>query len=385
MTRMETYDWNILLKNIKATNPDAASRFETDAEYRRSQEDSIRQLLAFACQAVKDGVLSDPVIRRELENIRAEITAVQYEKAAHEKEGVPPFSSITDERIAGFYELAANQARFDEFLKVKVELLKRGTPSAPDRSISPEEREQARDIFAKIKLSEAESKLKGKKLHPHLWDQTALQIKLQQAQFLSRLYAETIADQIAATDEEIAEYIAARPELDSSAKRIKAEGILSRAAAGEDFAALANEYTEDPGNAGPQGKSGGLYEDVPKGQMIAAFEQAALALEPGQVAPGLVETEYGFHVIKLERKGGTPETYDVRHILIATTLKDPENPGGRDLPVKTFVRTKLEGEKESAILAKVVADNKIDIAPVPVGGTTVQKKQPVKRRKAGRK
>jgi peptidyl-prolyl cis-trans isomerase SurA len=159
---------------------------------------------------------------------------------------------------------------------------------------------------------------------------------------------------------------------------------LNRALAGEDFATLANEFTEDPGNAGPQGKAGGIYRDVPKGRMITAFEQAALALEAGKVAPQLVETEYGFHVIKLERKGGTPETYDVRHILIATTVKDPENPGGREVPAKTLIRNKLEAEKEKALVAKVVADNQIVVAPIAIGADAPNK-QPIKRRPTRRK
>ncbi|MEO7538662.1 MAG: peptidylprolyl isomerase, partial [Pyrinomonadaceae bacterium] len=383
-TRMETGDWNVIIKDLKTANPYAATRFEADADFRKSQEENIRQVLAIACQAVKDGVLADPINRKELENVKAETKAVQYDRAAHKAEGVPPFSTITDNQVAGFYKLMANETKFEEFLRVKIELLKRSDPSIADRVISPEERAAGKNTFAKISITESESKLKAS-MYPYLAAQTALQIKLQQAQFLSRLYAEKIASQVSSTDAEIAVYIAAHPELDSSAKRIKAEGVLKRAIAGEDFAALANEFTDDPGNAGPQGKSGGSYKDVPKGQMIPAFEQGALALEQGNVAPQLIETEYGYHVIKLERKGGEPFTYDVRHILIGTTVKDPTNPGGRDLPTKTFVRTKLEAEKEKSILSKIVADNKIYVAPAPFGVTTTVKKQPVKRRRAGHK
>ncbi|MEO7539420.1 MAG: peptidylprolyl isomerase, partial [Pyrinomonadaceae bacterium] len=161
--------------------------------------------------------------------------------------------------------------------------------------------------------------------------------------------------------------ISKHPELDPKEKRIKAQGILDRAKAGEDFAALANEFTEDPGNKGADGvPQGGIYKDVPKGRMVAPFEQAALALQEGQVAPELVETDFGFHIIKLERKlgmkdGKEPETYDARHILLSTGFKDPDNPTAREAPVKDYVRSKLEKEKEKKMLDDIVAANNISV------------------------
>src|SRR6185295_5672218 len=157
-----------------------------------------------------------------------------------------------------------------------------------------------------------------------------LQVKLQQAQFLARLYSDKMGDTDKVTDDDVAKYISEHPELDLAAKRAQAQQILERAKAGEDFAALANEFSQDPGNKGQDGTpQGGLYADVPKGRMVAPFEQAALALQPGQIAPELVETDFGFHIIKLERAlgmhegkdGKKEETYDVRHILISTGVK----------------------------------------------------------------
>ena len=146
---------------------------------------------------------------------------------------------------------------------------------------------------------------------------------------------------------------------------------MDRAKAGEDFAALANEFTQDPGNKGADGAGqGGIYKDVPKGRMVAPFEQAALALQPGQVSPELVETDFGFHIVKLERKleatekdGKKEETYDVRHILISTGVKDPDNPNpaARESPVKDYVRNKLETEKEKKLLDDIVASNNIQV------------------------
>jgi parvulin-like peptidyl-prolyl isomerase len=81
-----------------------------------------------------------------------------------------------------------------------------------------------------------------------------------------------------------------------AAKRKELEGILKRARAGEDFAALAKEYSEDPGSK----DKGGEYK-FPKGQMMPEFEAAAFSLNTNQISD-IVTTKYGYHIIKLSEK-----------------------------------------------------------------------------------
>jgi peptidyl-prolyl cis-trans isomerase C len=84
------------------------------------------------------------------------------------------------------------------------------------------------------------------------------------------------------------------------ATRTEAEGVLKRVKAGEDFAALAKQYSKDPGSAAV----GGDLNYFPKGQMVPAFDAAAFALKTGEIS-SLVETEFGFHIIKLtDRRAG---------------------------------------------------------------------------------
>lgn len=382
----------MLLADVAKTNPMALKRFAEDPELKKQQLENLKQLLAFASQAQKDGLTNDPTNKQELENIRSEVVAVNYDREINKDKGpMPPFGFITEDRVKEFWGQGEQPApgffaslkekigfgkadravEFQKFLDAKVKILKEGNPQMKDREISEEEKTQARDFFAKIEIYEEEfdQKAAANELSKDFKEKVDLQIKLQQAQFLARLYSEKIADKAKVTDEDIAKYIAEHPELSTETKKAKADEILNRAKAGEDFAALANEFSEDPGNKDPEGKpQGGIYKDITKGKMVAPFEQAALALEPGQVSPNVVETDFGYHIIKLEKKGegkdpsGQPtETYDARHILIATTFKDPANPQGRDMPIKAYVRSKLETDKEKQLLDEIVASNNIKV------------------------
>lgn len=77
--------------------------------------------------------------------------------------------------------------------------------------------------------------------------------------------------------------------------RRKAEELLARIRRGEDFAALAKRYSQDPGSA----RQGGDLGFFGKGVMDPAFERAVFALrKPGEVA-GPVRTPFGFHLIQL--------------------------------------------------------------------------------------
>jgi len=92
------------------------------------------------------------------------------------------------------------------------------------------------------------------------------------------------------------------------------ERIRTEIKGGADFAAMARQYSQDPGSA----QSGGDLGFVAKGQLIPSFENAAYALNEGKISD-IVETRYGYHLIQLLSK--EPNSIHVRHILIGFDRK----------------------------------------------------------------
>lgn len=88
----------------------------------------------------------------------------------------------------------------------------------------------------------------------------------------------------------------------------KIKGLLRRAKRGEDFAALATKYTEDPGSK----DTGGLYENFGRGVMVKPFEDAAFSVPVGKISD-VIETQYGYHILKvLNRSEILPELEKVK-------------------------------------------------------------------------
>lgn len=91
--------------------------------------------------------------------------------------------------------------------------------------------------------------------------------------------------------------------------RQRLQDIKKRIEAGEDFAKLAKEFSEDVGSA----ERGGDLGFAKRGMMVAPFEGAALKLKPNEMSD-IVESDFGFHLIQLIESRGAE--YHARHILL---------------------------------------------------------------------
>jgi hypothetical protein len=117
--------------------------------------------------------------------------------------------------------------------------------------------------------------------------------------------------------------------------RKKAQALLERARKGEDFAKLAKENSDDRGSK----DKGGEYDFFSHGKMVPEFEKAAFALKPGEISD-LVETQYGFHIIKLEDR---------------RTASSPDN----DQKVRQQIVDKLKQDKLEARIDEIAATSSV--------------------------
>lgn len=144
-----------------------------------------------------------------------------------------------------------------------------------------------------------------------------------------------VGQKIIVTDEESKAYYEGNPQMFKQPEQVKASHILIKVESnadekkkgearqkivvvqeklekGEDFAALAKEYSEGPSNV-----KGGDLGYFGRGQMVKPFEEAAFTMKPNEVSD-IVETRFGYHLIKVYDK--KPET-----VLAYAEVKDKLN------------------------------------------------------------
>jgi len=112
---------------------------------------------------------------------------------------------------------------------------------------------------------------------------------------LDQLLSNAVYDAVTASISPVAEQVHARHILLPT--RQGAEEVLARLEAGEDFAYLAREYTEDISSR----EMGGDVGFFPRGVMPPEVEEVAFALDVGQVSE-IVESQFGFHIIQVLEK-----------------------------------------------------------------------------------
>lgn len=328
--------------------PQFRQRLAADEAARKEFATQVRQLLAVAEEAQAHGVDKDPEMKRQLDLQRATVMAQYYFEAQGDKN-----PDITDAEVAEYFKEPLNQHKFDSIINEA----KKKDPSFAAQ-MQPEQLEQLKQRFGRIYIAEKKAVEQGIDKKPSV----RLQIMLQHARAVAQKYAmDNLQSKMKATDAEIEDYLAKHPEADvDKQNRAKAEEVLKRLRAGEDFAKLAGEFGSD----GTKDKGGDLGWFGPR-DMDPDFSKAAYALKPGEISD-VVQTKFGFHIIKLEdrktetnKEGKSEEKLHARHILIS----DPTaNPFGPPQTSREKARIAVEQEKAKKVLDEIVARSHVKVA-----------------------
>jgi parvulin-like peptidyl-prolyl isomerase len=333
-----------------------------DDSARKDFAKNVRELLAVSEEARARGIAYRPDIRRQLDLVRAIVISQNYTES---QAAAPGSAAVSDADIDAFFKERGQEDRFNQFIKDA----QAHNPMMAGQQIPEEQLKQIRHQLGQVLVGERRGVSAGLDQKRNV----QLQILLEQARLLASTYAqETLIPNTKATDDEINAFISKHPELDSKQARAKAEEILKRVRAGEDFATLAKQFSSDPGSKDKGGDLGWFGH----GRMVPEFEKAAFALQPGQVSD-VVESQFGYHIIKVEErktetKDGKPEEQvHARHILIASGAP---NPFGPPKSPKDQAREAVEQDKEKKLIDDIVkrqsdhitvADNFTVSAPPP--------------------
>ncbi|TLS50184.1 foldase [Paenibacillus antri] len=214
-------------------------------------------------------------------------------------------------------------------------MLKQVGPQAVDQLILERliNREAAKQ---KIEVSDADINAELDKIKANFPDEATFNQQLESAGFTLDTLKEQIRPQvqltklvepqIEVTDEELQTYYDENKAQYETPEQVRAshilvetkeeaEALLEQIKGGADFAELAKEHSKDGSAA-----QGGDLDFFGKGQMVAPFEEAAFALEIGEVS-GVVESQFGFHIIKVtDKKAAATATFDEKKEEIRETV-----------------------------------------------------------------
>lgn len=295
--------------------PQAQRQLAENEKQRQEIIKKVKEIFALAQAGQAAGVDKTEKFKQQSAIQLDQVLAEAEAKKSSENENKKP-SEVPEAELTAYG--TAHAKEYDALIKIMTE----GQKEQPTK----EQLEGMKKSWAEIKIRADRARKAGLDKTPDV----QLQLKLQNAQMLAGAYQESLEDKLKPTPEELKEYYKTNPDADPETVKKKAEDVLKRVKAGEDYAALAGQFSADGSAA-----QGGLMRWFGKGRMVPEFETAAFALQKGQISD-LVKSKFGYHIIKIEDKAtrkpekGKDDTNDdkeqelilARHILISTNAVD---------------------------------------------------------------
>ncbi|HLG13625.1 MAG TPA: peptidylprolyl isomerase [Blastocatellia bacterium] len=319
--KLTAHDMEVLVNEVFP--PAQQTQLASDPEKKKQFAKGLKDLLALAYVAESEGYLDKPDVQAQV-SLQADIAL----RDAYQKKN--PESKATEEEINEYHKShASDYTAFTE-----------SSPQVKQEAEGPRG-ESLKRQFGEIKVIAERARKEGVGGD----DATKLRVLIERSNILARAYVTDLRkDSKFVTDADIEEYYQAHqgefeevrarhilirvgPEegdeegeqpqtkkaadkgpkaLTEDQARKKATSLLDRIRKGEDFAKLAGEFSDDPGSK----VKGGLLEVggnefFAKGTMVPEFENAAFSLKPGEISD-VVESQFGFHIIKVEERRTAP-------------------------------------------------------------------------------
>lgn len=332
-------------------SPQERTMLASDPEQRKKMAENVRDVLALAGEARKHGVADRPEVKRQLGTMGSFVLAQTYVMKQREGGAAPQGPPYKKEEVDALLAEPATQKEFDSFL---ADAQKTGL--IPEDEIPEAQKEQVRQQWGAAQLLAR----KGREAGLDKERKTQLQVQLQEASLLARIYADELAKELKPSEEDI------DAKLEESKQ--KAEEVLKRARAGEDFEALAREFSTEPGAEQSGGELpwfGRAAEGQPGG-MVKPFEDAAFALKENEVSD-VVQTDFGYHVIKMLGRrtdkgpdGKPQEQVHVRHVLLRPEVGEA-NPFGPRKPLREMIADSLVAERVEKRIKEITERSQVKV------------------------
>lgn len=374
----------------KQFRPADRARLASDPAARKSLlEQEVKPLLAMAAEGQRLGLEKEEKTRVFFEVFEAQVLGQAYAQK-HQAEFGPQGPQVPPEELERWKSQHA--ADLERYIRTAREL---NPASAPDEN-------ELVEMFALAERARQEG-LQNDPL-------TQVQIKLMRYNTLAQAVEERVRTESEVSDAEATDYYnqrAPRGELDQlkvahilvatqatmpggpsrteEEARARAQEVLGRVRAGEDFGQLAREFSDDPGSK----NNGGEYTAQQFQGFVKEFKDAAYKLQPGQVSD-LVKTNFGFHIIKvIERSAPLPLTPQLTQQLKQQIENERQqerverimSAGGYDMPDDFAVAQPPAQEQQPMFTPEMLEQMQegIEVEPGdPHGAPPAQQKAPAK-------
>jgi peptidyl-prolyl cis-trans isomerase C len=316
---------------VDSLSPMQKMQLKESKEQRKQFIEQFKRMFALALAAQSEGLDKKAELQRKLA-IQTDIIL------ASEEQKLNPQSEVTKQEKDTYF--AAHQKDFD----ADNQAIRPKSAPAP----TPEELDQLRDQWTEMKVRAERARKAGLDKNGKM----PLQFKLQRANALANEFSRSLEEKHKPTAEEIKKYRAEHPETDPDKIKKQAEDVLARVKKGEDFAALAKEFSGD-GSAAQGGDLGWFTRE----KMVKEFSDATFALKPGETS-GLVKSQFGWHIIKLEeRRAKKPDPNAPKPAATPSPDGKPAAPQGPEEEVRArhilFSTREAEGVEQMLTQEKV--------------------------------